>query len=117
MSMSRGNLPNSTKVSDDMLALQRKRIAANSPQTDKLLEAIMNHPVWKTVALAYKEGLVNFVDTYKTLARTIHDMQGHKTPWGACPDPLCLINRDHINTGIGLIAKATELEPKEEKKS
>lgn len=105
----------STKVSDDMLDLQRKRIAANLPQTDKLLTDIKNGATWKALAVARQEGLVNFVATYKTSSIAIHDILCHKSPFSACPELLCKTNNEQINAGIGLIARSSELEPKEEK--
>lgn len=110
------NLPDSTKVSDDMLALQRKRIAANQPIIDKVLKVLTeaeNGATWRALAKARQEGLVNLVDTYKTLSIAIHDTLCHKSPFGVCLDPLCKINNEQINAGIGLIARSSELEPKE----
>lgn len=114
--MSRKNIPDSTKVPDDMLALQRKRIAANRPEMDKLLDDIGNGATWKALAKAYKEGLVGMTRSYKTLAITVHDNQLHVPQLSVCPDPLCKVNNEQVNAGIGLIARATELEPKEEVK-
>ena len=107
------NMSRNKTVPDDIMALQANRIAAFRPDIDNLLTDFKNGAAWEALAKARQEGLVNFVATYKTLSIAIHDIQGHKTPWGACPDRLCLINRDQINAGIGLIARSSELEPKE----
>ena len=104
----------SKTVSDDMLALQRKRIAANRPQMGKLLADIMNKPVYKTLFQASLEGLVNFVDSYKSLSIAIHDIEKHQAPFSICMDKLCQVNNIQINEGIKLIAKLSELEPKVE---
>lgn len=106
---------NSIKVPDDILALQRKRIAANRPQTDKLLADIKNGATWEALAKARQEALVNFVTTYKTLSIAIHDILCHKSPFSACLDLLCKNNNEQIDAGIGLVARSSELEPKGEK--
>lgn len=108
------NLPDSTKIPDSIMDLQRKRIRASLPNSDKLIADIMNHPVWKKVAMAYKEGMVNMTDGYKANARLIHDMLGHKISFSVCPDDNCLAFNEQINAGIGLLTRASELEPKEE---
>lgn len=114
--MSTRDLPDSTIVPDDMLALQRKRIAANQPEMDKLLEDMMDKPIWKTIAKAYRDGLVNMIDTLKTVSKVVHDMSGHQISFSVCPDEFCKTANVQINEGIKLIARASELEPKGEVK-
>lgn len=105
----------STKVSDDMLDLQRKRIQANLAQSDELLKKLMDMPTWEVVARFLREGLAITGDTVKTLSMLIHDKEKHRAPFSICPDALCKVNNETINQVIGLIAKVSELEPKEEK--
>lgn len=106
----------STKVSDDMLALQRKRIAANQPEMDKLLADIMKMPADEAMCRILKEGLVKMTESYKILSISIHDVRGHQAPFNACQDELCLVNKGQIDASVGLIASASELEPKEKVK-
>lgn len=113
MNLSRKVSPDSTKVPDDILALSRKRIAANRPETDKLLAYIKNGATWEAIAKARQEALVNFVATYKTVSIAIHDILCHKAPFSVCLNPLCQTNNEQIDAGIGLIARSSELEPKE----
>lgn len=103
----------STKVSDDMLNLQRKRIQANLAQSDELLKKVMDMPTWEVVAGFIRDGLVITADTVKTLSILIHDMEKHRVPFSACPDALCKVNNETINHAIKLIVKMSELEPKE----
>lgn len=104
----------STKVSDDLLALQRQRIAINQPAMGNLLTDMMDKPIWKTIANAYKNGLVNMIDTLKTVSKVVHDMSGHQISFSVCPDEFCKTANVQINEGIKLIARASELEPKGE---
>ncbi len=112
--MSRTNIPDSTIVPDDMLRLQRKRIAAQRPEMDKLLNDIMKQPTYEAMLRLVKEGLVKMTESYKTLSIAIHDVRGHQAPFNACQDELCLVNKSQIDASVGLIATASELEPKGE---
>lgn len=103
----------STKVSDDMLDLQRKRIAANKPEMDKLLAAIMKMPTREAMLVILKEALFKMTETVKILSLAIHEVRGHQTPFSACQDEVCQVTRGQIDAGIGLIARSSELEPKE----
>lgn len=103
----------STKVPDDLLDLQRKRIQANLSQSDKLLEKIMDMPTWEAVAGLVRDGLVITTDTIKTLSLLFHDTWKHQSPFAHCPDPLCKVNNEAINQAIRIIATVSELESKE----
>lgn len=104
----------STKVPDDILNLQKKRIAANQPEMDKLLVDIMKMPADEAMCRILKEGLVKMTETVKILSISIHDVRGHRAPFNACQDELCLVNKRQIDAAVALIARASELEPKEE---
>ncbi len=113
MKKSIGNLPDSTKVPDDMLALQRKRIAALRPETDKLLARIAKVSAPEAMLLVVKEGLVKMTETCKILSLAIHDVRGHQAPFTACQDEFCLIAKKQIDDGAALVVTASELKPKE----
>lgn len=110
------NMSRNKTVSDDMLALQRKQIAANSPAMDKLLARIAKVSVPEAMLLVVTEGLAKMTETCKILSLAIHDVRGHQAPFTACQDEFCQITKKQINDGTTLVVTASELEPKEDVK-
>ena len=101
------SLKKSTTIPPDVMAMQRKQVAANSPGTEKLVAETMKISVDKALIEILKNSLADVTSALKSYANATHRDRHHPLPFVTCQKEECIYGRGSIDKAIGIIAKAS----------